>query len=64
MLKESAVEKVMLCIFNSTTMQRGVSVIFFKNKSRFRELHPVLSRYVIFEYIIYLALISYCFAVR
>ena len=43
MLKESAVEKVMLCIFNRTT-DLGESVIFFKNKSRFRKLQPVCSR--------------------
>ena len=32
MLKESEVEKVMFCIFNRTKLQRGESVIFFKNK--------------------------------
>ena len=47
MLKESAVEKVMLCIFNSDTIAEvcvRLSVIFFKNKSRFRELQPVRRR--------------------
>ena len=42
-------EKVMLCIFNSTTVAKGVSVIIFKNKSRFRELLFVVG-YVVFEY--------------
>ena len=43
MLKESAVEKVMLYIFNRTTAA-SESVIFFKNKSSFIELQPVHSR--------------------
>ena len=42
MLKQSAVEKVMFSI--EPQLQRGESVIFFKKKSRFRELQPVLSR--------------------
>ena len=37
--------KKMLGIFNSTTVAKGcVSDIFFKNKSRFRELQPVRTR--------------------
>ena len=44
MLKESVVEKAILRIFTVPQLQRGESVIFFKHKSRFRNLQPVCSR--------------------
>ena len=44
MLKESAVEKVCCAFSIEPQLQRGESVIFFKNKSGFRELQPVCSQ--------------------